>query len=521
LIRSLGPAGACVICTAESESEVDPLEYALAELRRIDAHRCRESLAEFVRRSWAATNPGTPLEWGPHIEAVCWNVQQQLTDRGRAAADPDFRLRVENLVVNVPPRSLKTTILVCATVWAWLHWPAMRIMYLSANPRVAINSGRAARDLITSAWFQDTFAPEWSIRGDQDALSDFGNTAGGSRVARGIDSTITGEGAHWIIVDDPHDLRDSASEIEKACEAYNSAVHNRINDPRASIRTLIMQRVSEVDLSEHLLAQGWQHVRLPMEYEAATTCKCGTCGGANAFGWQDWRTVVGEVLHPRFTPEFLASEKKRLGPYGYAGQMQQRPAPVEGGLFKKAWFRRCDAADLPRMDEVVISLDANAKKTAKGSRAALVAVGRCRERYYVVDAWAEREELPEICAAFRRMISSCASIKLRVTRAVVEDKALGPAFVMQMREELRATHVAVEEISPGDDKMSRARAVVPPCAAGNVALLRGMERLEEFEHELCVFPNGSTDDYVDSFSQAITHMTASASNAAAAGLWRL
>jgi hypothetical protein len=32
-----------------------------------------------------------------------------------------------------------------------------------------------------------------------------------------------------------------------------------------------------------------------------------------------------------------------LGPYGTAGQLQQRPAPEGGGLFKREWFKYADA----------------------------------------------------------------------------------------------------------------------------------------------------------------------------------
>lgn len=228
----------------------------LAELEQLlESSICMESLFAFFTRAWEVTNPGTKLESGRHIQAMCDHIQWQLEDRARAINEPTFVMRAQNLLINVPPRSLKTSVLVFATVWCWLRWPAMRILYLSANPRVAQDGARSARDLIVSDWLQRTFRPSWTLREDQEALISFGNTSGGARVSRGLNSMITGEGADWICIDDPHDMRDSDYEIGVTIAGYDSAVANRINDPRTSIRTAIMQRYREFDFSGHVLAQ--------------------------------------------------------------------------------------------------------------------------------------------------------------------------------------------------------------------------------------------------------------------------
>ncbi len=235
--------------SVETLPELDDLQ---ALLRQADAEACRRNLAEFVKCSWHVSNH-VELEWGPHVETMCWHIQQQLEDSFKARRS-GFKMRAQNLLINIPPRSLKTTVLISANAWAWLHDPTLQIMYLSANPRVAVNSARAFRDLVASPWFQN-FEIKWQFRSDQDALSDMGNTAGGKRMARGLDSTIVGEGADWICIDDPHDIRDAPSQIKKTCEGYDSAIANRLNDPRSGIRTCIMQRVDVGDLADHVLQQ--------------------------------------------------------------------------------------------------------------------------------------------------------------------------------------------------------------------------------------------------------------------------
>lgn len=455
--------------------------------RKIKRRRQRESLAVFFQEAWKNTNPGTVLEWGPHIQAVCDHVQWQLEDRARAKADHSFKLRAQDLVINVPPRSLKTKILTYATVWAWLRWPEMRIMYLSANPRVALNSAREARDLIISQWFRTTHEVPWTIRADQNALSDLGNSMGGARIARGLDSTITGEGAEWIIIDDPHDLRDSIENIEKCIEGYDSAVHNRINDPRAAIRTCIMQRVNIMDFSAHILRKGWIHVRIPMEFEKKPMCTCPTCvAGVNPFGWRDQRSVDGDILHPRFTPEFLAGERMRLGSFGYASQMQQRPAIAGGGRIKKenwGFFRLSGhhAGDHPRppgcnetsparvielvrsgwnhgkydFDWKVLSVDAANKKTERGSAYGMLCIGGKDQRRFVLDDRTQRGEFTDILNVLRDMI-----VEWRPDKILIEAKAAGPSLMSSLETEVQEGKLRAHDLNEqGKDSDCHGRVV--------------------------------------------------------------
>lgn len=511
-------------------------------LRQLDRDACLESLAEFVRLAWAAVRPGVRLEWGPHIEAVCQHVQWQLEDRDACVRDESRQLRCQNLLINVPPRSLKSTILTFATVWAWLRWPDLGIMYLSANPRVAMNSAREARALMASQWFLDTFRPSWTIRSDRDALSDMGNTAGGFRIARGLDSMITGEGCAWLIIDDPHDARDSQERVQRAIENYDTGVANRINDPRTSIRTCIMQRLRVDDFSGHVLESGeWQHLRLPMEYEREPMCKCGRCVGPNVFGWEDWRKLEGDVLHPRFTRAFLEAERKRLMSQ-YVGQHQQRPVEVGGQLFKIEYWgwasvttpekrgRPMGARDeapfvVPRradgsleVDWLCVSVDATGGSVSEDASGLgiVTAVGVGMRRVVIDDAspgprtWNQTKK--DAAAAIRRAVE-IAGKQSRIL-VLVEKKALGASLIGQLEDEIREAKICypdgspviarVEAYDPGrESKEQRALAMESEIAAGLVCLLDGAPWLLGFLTELGQFPKGSRDDRVDALAQLL------------------
>ena len=58
-------------------------------------------------------------------------------------------------------------------------------------------------------------------------------------------------------------------------------------------------------------------------------------------GWTDPRTQEKELLAPELFPESVVAKiEKSLGAYGTAGQLQQRPTPKEGGMFKEHWFKQ-------------------------------------------------------------------------------------------------------------------------------------------------------------------------------------
>ena len=63
------------------------------------------------------------------------------------------------------------------------------------------------------------------------------------------------------------------------------------------------------------------------------------------------------MLHPEREPlEALRTIQQTIGEYNFAGQYQQSPAPLGGGLIKVAWFKTYEPAERPeRFDQIVQS----------------------------------------------------------------------------------------------------------------------------------------------------------------------
>src|SRR5207249_11032589 len=96
------------------------------------------------------------------------------------------------------------------------------------------------------------------------------------------------------------------------------------------------------------------HLNLPLRHEAGRHCvtvgsmsasRYTECDGRECLAfseprrWEDPRTEERELLWPAMFPEQAVTElAATLGPYGEAGQLQQRPSPESGGIFKREWF---------------------------------------------------------------------------------------------------------------------------------------------------------------------------------------
>ena len=98
-----------------------------------------------------------------------------------------------------------------------------------------------------------------------------------------------------------------------------------------------MQRLHEDDLVGRVLAQEqWQVLSFPAIAEVDEVHEIETILGPRRFTRRQ-----GEALHPDREPlEVLDRIRRTIGEYNFAGQYQQSPAPLGGGLVKAEWFKR-------------------------------------------------------------------------------------------------------------------------------------------------------------------------------------
>ena len=300
-----------------------------------DDHRAllRQDLCGFIQRCFHQLNPQARFYMNGHIEVIA------------AKLEACRQGKIRHLIINVPPRSLKSLAASIAFL-AWIlgHNPAAQLLCVSYAQDLSDKFARECRGVMMSEWYRRLFPTRLSSQ--KQSVGEFVTTANGSRLATSVGGVITGRGAGFIIIDDPLKPSEAESEAQRnaANEWYDGTLYCII---------LIMQRLHEDDLVGHVLAQeGWEHLRFPAIAEESEEFLIDTPLGRRRYVRKE-----GEVLHPEWEPlEVLQNIRKTIGEHNFAGQYQQAPAPREGGLVKAAWFKRYDETTLPeRFDQVLQS----------------------------------------------------------------------------------------------------------------------------------------------------------------------
>ncbi|HZC13871.1 MAG TPA: phage terminase large subunit, partial [Thermoleophilaceae bacterium] len=429
--------------------------------------------------------------------------------------------------------------------WEWLSRPETRWLFASYAQQLSTRDSLKCRRLISGPGFADPRVPEsertlierigylglvslladmrgevpWQLTGDQSTKQRFENSRTGYRIATSVDGVATGEGGDRVVCDDPHKADEAQSDVtrESVLSWWDQTMSTRLNDPRTGAKVIVMQRLHERDLTGHLAERGgYAHLCLPAEYEPS-----------HPFAWPgDPRTEPGELLWPkRIDRGSLEEIKVSLGSYGAAGQLQQRPAPDEGGILKRSWWRwwSGDHERAPHFDQIVQSWDM-AFTDSDGSDYVVGQVwGKFGADKYLLRQVRQKLEFTETVQAVIDLTEWVErTYPARKTHAkLVEDKANGPAVISQLRRRVPGL-IAVD---PQGDKVARARAVAPDVEAGNV-YLPGAPNATATDYdptitpawvralvdECAAFPNSAHDDQVDALSQALMRLAGRSGN---------
>jgi predicted phage terminase large subunit-like protein len=470
----------------------------------LEAELAVRSFRDFVRQAWLTVEPSTPFVPGWHIDAII--------DHLEAVTRGDIR----NLLINVPPRHMKSLLVsVFWPAWEWLRHPERRWLFSSYGAQLSIRDSVKCRRLIESPWYQQHWADRFALCGDQNAKTRFDNDRSGYRIATSVGGAATGEGGDRIVCDDPHNVQEAESDAvrKSTLDWFDVVMSTRVNNPKTSAKVVVMQRCHQRDLSGHLLDQGgWEHLCLPAEYEGSRR--------ETSISFVDPRAEHGELLWPdRFGPEELTSLKVSLGSYAAAGQLQQRPSPLAGGLIKRHWFRfwappgsnlppviirmpdgteqSFVAPEIAHAEEGIQSWDCAFKDNEDSDYVVGQVWGRRGSAYLLLAQTRGRMNFPETVKAVRKLSNEWPN----ATAKFIEDKANGSAVIQTLAHEIPG----IIPVNPEGGKVSRAMAASPLIEAGNVYLPHPMREpwVNDFIEECVNFPNGAHDDQVDAMTQAL------------------
>jgi len=451
---------------------------ALAEL-------CRRSFYRFVQEFWDVIIPETPV-WNWHIKYLCDELQYLNTFVVARKPKP------YDLIINIPPGSTKSTIATqMYNAWVWTVDPSQRIVGSSYAHSLALSHAVKTRDIVNSDKYRALF-PSVELKADQSAKSDFLNTSGGQRFTTSTGGAVTGMHSHQIIIDDPLNPKQAASDTERenANEFCTKTLSTRKVDKQISVTILIMQRLHEEDPTGEMLSKKGKkikHICLPAEDKG------------NVLPPELASNYVNGLLDPvRLSAEVLTESKTDLGSFGYAGQFDQKPAPDEGGIFKREYFPIVDWS--PEYSNLVWNFVADTAytKNEDNDPSGYIAYAEYQNDFIIRAAETEYLEFPELCKALP--IFAHSNGYSRRSMVEIEPKASGKSLVQTLKKETKLN--CKEGVPPSKDKTARAKDASPTCESQRVKLIRGPWN-KAFLDQVTTFPNASHDEYVDCITMMV------------------
>src|SRR5256885_807679 len=180
-------------------------------LRELDA-AMRTRFDIFLMMAHHTINPGVPYLDNWHIDAMVAQAEAIMTGE------------VKRLIVNVPPRNLKSlTFNVALTAFMLGHDPRKRIFCISYGERLAEDHATQFRAIVESDWYLRIFP---KMRINRMVNHEFFTTERGFRRWTSISGALTGMGGDVFIVDDPIKPEDALSETKREAVNIGLAEHS-------------------------------------------------------------------------------------------------------------------------------------------------------------------------------------------------------------------------------------------------------------------------------------------------------
>lgn len=443
---------------------------------------CRRSFYFFVQLFWPVVISEPPV-WNWHIKKLCDELQAEAERiKARKLADFDY------FIINVPPGSSKSTIISeMYPCWVWTIDVAQRFICGSHNATVAEDIADKCKKIFTSDLYARLF-PDVGIRSD--AKTHLENGHNGERYTTSTGTGITGIHAHQIIVDDPLNPQETASEaqMKTANKWITETLSTRKVDKSIAITIIVMQRLHDLDPTGFLLSNKKlriKHICLPGEVSKNIVPA-------------EWRKLYKDGLFDpiRLSRATLNTMEVQLGSYGYSGQIMQEPANLENGLIKKKWFEIVDI-DISGYPKSFVLDTAYTKKTDNDPSGFLAYVLRNNE--LIITNWeSHRLEFPKLVNYTETFAKNNGYTYESILR--VEPKASGKSLVQQLYSQTDLNIAEAE--NPEKDKVTRATSITKILESGRVKLLRGNWN-EAFLIEVCTFPKAAHDESVDCLVMAV------------------
>lgn len=405
---------------------------------------------------------------------------------------------ITQLIFCMPPRHGKTE-LATKRLAAWFSglFPAQDVIVAAAGDGLAMDFGADVRAIMQSPTYRQVF-PNHKLRKGGTAKDNIQTTAGGRLIFAGRGGQINGRGAHLLLIDDLYkDANEARSQAirDQAWEWLTKVALYRRMGKRLTIITMtrwhsddIIGRLTDPDnpYYNEEEAKSWKIIRLP-----------GLAEEDDPLGRE-----FGEALWPEkrrdgtsYDVEYHKSNQRR-DPLGFAALTQQRPTVADGTLFQRETIQYYD--HLPEDLRYYCASDHAVATKQRNDPSCFVKVGIDRQdNMYVVGVYWRKVKSDVAVEAMLEMARTQKPLIWWAERGHIS-KSIGPFLFKRMNE--TRTYINIREVTPVEDKETRAQSIAARVAMGKVFFPKVSWWTEKAVDELMAFPNGNHDDFVDAMS---------------------
>jgi predicted phage terminase large subunit-like protein len=392
-----------------------------------------------------------------------------------------------------------------------LSKPELQFVYFSYASTLSIRDGVKARRILDSPKYRSWWHDRFSLTSDQNTKIRFDNDKGGYRISTSVSGVATGEGGDILVIDDANNVQESESDVIRTGTNtwFDEVIQSRFNNPKTGALISIQQRSNAKDLTGHIMSKygnDYTYLILPCKFEVESRRKMAL---RTFHGFTDPRKEEGELLWPdRFGPDEIATLEKGLGVFGTAGQLQQRPAPREGGMIPIEKFQRFQV--MPAREtwmRITLTFDTALKEAELNAYSVGQVWVETSRGLFLLYIWRKKCRYPEL-----KRIAKSLCEEWQPHEVLIEDKSTGCVLIQDLQEERR---FPIKPIEPGMmDKVMRMEVEASAIESGlcwlpetvGVEVSSGMAThncgwLTEFEAECIDFPNSEYKDQIDPMSQ--------------------
>lgn len=462
---------------------------------------CRTNFGAFTRKAFAIIEPGVSIEWSWHLDCISEHLQ--------AVHDGE----IPKIIINQPPRTLKSVqVAQIFPAYEMGQDASHQLIGASYAHTLAERNVVKARQIMLSDWYLDTF-PNTRISQDQNQKDYFTTTQAGQYKGTGIGGTVTGFGCRTLIIDDPLNPVEAASDTIRntTINEVRSTLFSRFNKYSDGRMILIMQRLHEMDTSGDLLSDGgFYHLKLPALNAGSKTISFGIRS-------KEWKMEPGELLSPRLSHADLDRLRKDMTEYRFLGQYLQDPVPLGGGEFKEEWMQWYQAGGIkPKEMNIVILVDAaggdelNKKKKKTSDWTVMAVIGLASDNnYYMLDMIRDRLNPTERIDTLFMLHKKWNALAGKSPKVGYEKYGMmTDTHYIKEKQRLDAYNFPVVELGGSIMKEERIRRLIPDMQNGRwyypatIAYVdsdgRKFDLITELKGEMASFPRARYDDILDS-----------------------